>query len=256
MDLITNNITFFYAFLLVTIGFGMKFISIVSIKLTNAEKVKFLFLGPTPDYSTVLKKTDLTRHDIISILKVFFLELLFLSFIYYFKETIFFSKLWIVNSYIALFPFYLLTDCYGRLIQLLSLKDCGYLPPVHNKIFHSSSLGNFWGIRWNTYFSDWFRSQIFKKFSHNHFLGSLLVFFISAVIHEIIVNVPLHTIYGVNMYGSMMLYFGIQCVGVYLEKRLNLSLLSRKIYLWSFIVLPAPLVINLGTLRLTMFLPH
>ncbi len=256
--MIFSNITYLYLALLACVGVAMKACSVLTLKeIPASNKLKFFLLGPTPDYSTLLKGRMFSKNDVWDLIKVILPQALLLVIIYSFKEKIFFSNNWIINSYVAIIPFFILTNCFGRILQLLSLKDWSYLPAVHQDIFKSTSLKQFWGKRWNTFFSDWFREHIFSRFS-NPALGSFASFFISAFIHEIIVNVPLYLIYQKSLFGSMFLYFFIQFIGSFIETRLlkNTSLNFKTIFCWIVIILPAPLVLNLGTLRLFMFLPH
>jgi predicted transporter len=78
----------------------------------------------------------------------------------------------------------------------------------------------------------------------------ILAFAVSGLLHEWVINVPLYFVTGRALFGTMMLYFLLQAVGILVERhflkghpRLNV------IFVWLVVFVPCPLVLNEGLLR-------
>jgi len=102
----------------------------------------------------------------------------------------------------------------------------------------ATSLGRFWGGKWNAAFSDLMQEHFFKPMARH--LGArralLAVFLISGVLHELVISLPAR-----GGYGLPTLYFTIQGLGLQFER----SELSRDLGLgrgwkgWCFAALIA-----------------
>ena len=81
-------------------------------------------------------------------------------------------------------------------------------------------------------------------------VGVLVVFVVSGLWHELLVDVPLYLFFGVNVLGAWLAYFAIQALGAVGEHLLfpRRSALSF-VYAWIVILAPAPLALNEATLR-------
>jgi hypothetical protein len=111
-------------------------------------------------------------------------------------------------------------------------------------------VADFWGRRWNLWFSDWFRFALLAPLRRRPALAVVVIFFVSGVMHEWVVNLPLYLVTGRKLFGTMMLYFLLQAVGILLERRYFAEKPVAKVVLaWLVVFLPAPLVINEGLLR-------
>ncbi|HSI04630.1 MAG TPA: hypothetical protein VLC93_09145, partial [Myxococcota bacterium] len=111
-------------------------------------------------------------------------------------------------------------------------------------------IDEFWGRRWATWVSDWCRQVIFGRYRRQPLFGAFVVFVASGVWHEVLIDVPLLAIYGINVVGGWLLYFAIQAVGAALERLVfNRPSPFSRLYAWAVIVLPAPLALNEATLR-------
>lgn len=117
-------------------------------------------------------------------------------------------------------------------------------------------LADFWGNRWNLWFSDWFRYAIFARFRRHPILALYFVFAVSGLIHEWVINVPLYYLTGRAPFGSMMSYFLFQALGLQVERRLlrGHPWLMRSLA-WLVILAPSPLVLNEGLLRILQLWP-
>jgi hypothetical protein len=158
------------------------------------------------------------------------------------------GSVWIL-CYLACPAAYLTAEFYSAVLQLLFSASGVVIPSIHNNIFGARSLSDFWGNRWNTWVSDLFRQQIFSRFRRRPLLAMLTVFLISAFVHEIIINMPLFLFDGRNWFGSMFLYFLLQALGIWVERRWMRKCALRIPFLWIMVLTPAPLVINPALLK-------
>ena len=87
--------------------------------------------------------------------------------------------------------------------------------PIMRNPPRSTSLSEFWGRRWNTAFHELATRFTFQPL--RRLVGprsaSLAVFFISGVIHELVITVPAH-----GGYGLPTTYFLLQALGISLER--------------------------------------
>jgi hypothetical protein len=139
----------------------------------------------------------------------------------------------------------------GSFFQCLTLLQSEVPLNIHSKPYLASSLSEFWGKRWNRWVRDWLHtiaSAISKK---NKTVTLFLAFFISGLFHEIMFALPYYITFQKSYFGYMSLFFMLQFLGVALEKRLfsKWPPLIKRIYMWSFIILPSPLFINESFLR-------
>jgi len=159
-----------------------------------------------------------------------------------------FDPRWI--SYFAAPAILLLGELGAAIVTVLWLPSGRLLPPLHDEPILARGLSEFWGRRWNLWFSDWFRSAIFDRFRQRPQLALLLVFVVSGLMHEWVINLPLYLVTGRRLFGSMMLYFLLQAAGVLIEHRLlRRNALAKFLFVWLVVLGPAPLIINEGLLR-------
>ena len=155
-----------------------------------------------------------------------------------------------IVSYLAMPTVLFLGDALVPLATLAWLPAGYVLPLVHDNPIVARSLAEFWGRRWNFWFSDWFRWVIFDRMRSRPVMAILIVFAVSGLMHEAIINLTLVILTGHNLIGSMMIYFLVQGIGVLIEHRfLKAKATARRIFLWSVVVGPVPLIINEGLLR-------
>ena len=144
---------------------------------------------------------------------------------------------------------YFLTESLSLIAQMIFYAHPS--PSMHRHPLKSHSLGDFWGRRWNQWVQDWLRDLTKLKFKRT---GHRLVatFVISGFFHEMMVNLPYFLFYKKNNFGSMMLYFSIQGIGLWIERKWlrHHPPIFKKIFLWSWLILPAPLFIGPPILRL------
>ena len=152
--------------------------------------------------------------------------------------------LWIVSETLgSVIPFLAMPS--GRLLPL----PHGAAPPL------ARSLSEFWGRRWNLWTSDWFRQMIFRPLKTHPVLALLVVFLASGVLHEWAINFPLYIVTGRKCFGSMILYFMLQALGILIERNTR-SRGVRVILVWLFVLGAAPLIVNEGLLRILHMWPQ
>jgi hypothetical protein len=158
----------------------------------------------------------------------------------------------IYKSYLAVFPFYLMTETVGILIQILFLFMGYLIPPTHLSPLRSKHLGEFWAKRWNPWMATWLKQVIYPSFRNNSYLGILAVFLFSGVWHELLLNLPFYLFRGISLFGTLTAYFLIQGIGVILDKKLLEGSPSfyRILWLWVVVLVPSPLFLNKATLKI------
>ncbi len=86
--------------------------------------------------------------------------------------------------------------------------------PIMNAPLRSTSLGEFWGLRWNTAFSIPARRLVLRPLARrlNVAAASLLIFVLSGILHELVITLPAK-----GGYGLPTAYFIFQGIGVALQ---------------------------------------
>lgn len=143
---------------------------------------------------------------------------------------------------------YFFTEALGGFGQTLFYQSTTF--PIHRRPLSAVSLGNFWGRRWNIWVQDWLRDVTDRIDKRKHYKRMIIVFFLSGLFHELMVNLPYWILYKKSYFGTMLAYFLIQAVALWIDKTfLNKSpAILRRFYLWSVIILPSPLFINIPLL--------
>lgn len=159
-------------------------------------------------------------------------------------------------GYVGAIMLWMVSEALGSLVPFLALPSGRLLPLPHGAAPPlARSLSEFWGRRWNVWTSDWFRQIIFRPLQHRPVLALLLVFLASGVLHEWVINVPLYIVTGTNCFGSMILYFFLQAVGILIERRIR-NRGFRIVLVWAFVFGAAPLIVNEGLLRILGLWPE
>lgn len=143
---------------------------------------------------------------------------------------------------------YFLTETLGAIGQLLFPFHPSL--PIHHQPFLSKSLGNFWGRRWNLWVQDWLRdiSDAFRGGSR--FKTIAVAFLFSGFFHELMCNFPYWLVYRKSYFGTMMAYFLIQALALWVDKKYIRirSVFWKRLYCWCAIIIPSPLFINVPLL--------
>lgn len=163
---------------------------------------------------------------------------------------------WIIG-YLGVPVLLLFSSLFVGTLTVLWLPAEGLLPPLHDRPVLARGVADFWGRRWNLWFSDWFRHALFVPLRGRPVLAVVVVFFVSGLMHEWVVNAPLYLVNGRRLFGSMMVYFLLQAVGMLVERRWFAGKPAGKVALaWLVIFVPAPLLINEGLQRALQLWPY
>ena len=88
-------------------------------------------------------------------------------------------------------------------------------PPIMNAPLRSTSVSEFWGLRWNAAFNDLARYLVFRPAARH--LGvagaTLIAFVVSGLIHELVISLPANAGFGLPS-----AYFFLQGLGVVAER--------------------------------------
>ncbi len=154
-----------------------------------------------------------------------------------------------VRSYLAVWPFWLLIETIQAVVELFWLAFGYGVPGISNRPLVAGSVAEFWGRRWNRLFGDWLVHVCFRPLSRNPYGALFFTFLVSALIHELLVSVPLWLVYRVNCFGWMLCYFVIQAIAVVVERKwLRKNPFLNRCFTWLAVVGPVPLILNRGTL--------
>lgn len=158
-------------------------------------------------------------------------------------------------SYFGAIILWLVSETLGSLVPLLTLPTGRLLSPPHGSCpLLAKSLSEFWGQCWNLWMSDLFRRIIFRPMRTCPVLALLMVFLVSGVLHEWVINMPLYLVTGKNCFGSMIVYFLLQAGGILVERRTR-NPVARRILVWVFVFGAVPLIVNEGLLRILHLWP-
>jgi hypothetical protein len=231
------------------LGFVMKLVALLLPDVRRKTDWRFV-LSPLPAPTSMRRAEPLAGASRLILPTLWLAAVLVAGYWSYWKLVRAFGIHGILLSYLAapflLFMGYLLAP----LVTPLWLPSGLVLPAVHNHPPLMRSVGDFWGCRWNLWFSDWFRYAVFGRCRRRPVSALILVFALSGLMHEWVINVPLWFVTGRFLFGTMMLYFLLQAVGILVERRFLKGRARWRIALaWLVVFVPAPLIINEGLLR-------
>jgi hypothetical protein len=213
--------------------------------------LKFFLFSPVPSIRTWNRSSSPDWNEKLRSGGILLGEILLLVGFYTLPGDVFLSRLhWYWQSYLALIPFLLLVDSVGRLCRI----GYGFLgigvPNIHEQFYRAETILGFWS-QWNVWFYDFFRETCFRPLIRWPRIGLLTVFLGSGILHEYLVNLPLFWLYREALFGTMLLYFLLQFLGILVQKNWNVgSSYGNRLFTAIIVLVPVPLVINLGTLRI------
>lgn len=143
---------------------------------------------------------------------------------------------------------YFFTESMGALGQTLFFSHPSF--PIHRSPLKATSLSNFWGRDWNLWVQDWLRDVTLFARRGRRSTRLVAVFLISGIFHEMMCNLPYWIVYRKNYFGTMMAYFLIQAMALWIDKKYikHWPKIWRRVYLWTVVILPSPLFINVPLL--------
>ena len=115
--------------------------------------------------------------------------------------------------------------------------------------WRATSLGEFWGQRWNRAFSRWARVHVFRPLVRRHGTigGTVAGFLASGLAHEIVISLPAG-----GGWGLPTLYFLIQAAALLLQR--SCGALRGIFFTLAAVLIPAPLLFHVPFIE-TVFAP-
>lgn len=145
---------------------------------------------------------------------------------------------------------YFITESIGAFGQLIfSWSNKGTIS-IHAQPIFSNNLEQFWGKHWNIWVQDWLK-DIAMVWSGKSSTRMLISFLASGLFHEIMFNLPYWLYYQRSYFGTMMSYFLMQFISLWLDKKImrRFSPVVQRCYLWLIVILPSALFINAPLLK-------
>ena len=203
---------------------------------------KFLFLSPLLSYR-IHHQQSKSRISFGLVVTKLLISLSFSIFILGIGKYVFYP----LNYFeiILLSPIiYFLTESLGSFAQLLFLPFTKVIQ-IHQNPLGSQSLADFWGRRWNRWVQDWLR-DLSRPFKKSLLKKLVMTFCISGLFHEAMMSFPAYYYLHQFFFGQLTLYFGIQGIGLWVEKKWvsRSSKVFQLIYTWVVILAPSPLFVN------------
>jgi hypothetical protein len=153
-------------------------------------------------------------------------------------------------SYAVALPAFAYQMAFTTFIQICCFISGGLIPYLDRRILRAKTLPEFWQ-HWSPHVHDGFKQLIFKPLARRPMLASFVVFAFSGLWHELLINAPLLLIFGVNLVGGWTVYFFIQWLAIVVDHRfLRSTILWRRALLYLAVIVPLPLVLNEGIMRI------
>ena len=229
---------------------GMKALTVYALKKRVRDRSWFFLLAPVGSAGSLAASSRATPDVAKQLLGKSFRYGWIVGFLYwlYWKTP---PPPGIVRSYCCLPIIMLFGEAVGPVMQI-SYFPTGKIPPAHHdRPWLAKSLQEFWGRRWNTWFSDICRTLIFRPLGRWPLLAMIGVFLFSGIIHELLINLPFHLSEGKALYGSQILFFALQAFGIWFDRTfLSGQSWIRRFWAWGIVTIPAPLILNEGALKI------
>jgi hypothetical protein len=249
------QMTVLFLLALASLGFVMKLVALLLPSKGQIQRRCISWVLVSPD--SVLRSQPATSVQPV-VLRILMLSVLLLSSYWgYWQLVRGFQWRGMLLSYLAVPCLFLMSEFLVAVETLFFLPGGLLLPALHRRPWAARSVADFWGNRWNLWFSDWFRYCIFSRLRRRPLFALFMVFAISGLMHEWVTNLTLYYVTGRALFGSMMIYFLLQPVGILVERHfLKGHPRWMTVFVWLVVVMPAPWVINEGLLRVLHLWPE
>jgi len=242
------QMTVFFLLALAVMGFVMKLVALLLLAKRETERRAMSWVLFSPD--SVLRGQRATGAGPVVLRILLLFAAVWLSYWVYWQLVRGFQIHGILLSYLAVPLLLLIGESLVAIMNLFLLPRGYLLPALHCRPWAARSIANFWGNRWNLWASDWFRYVIFGRLRRRPMFALFLVFAASGIMHECVANVPLYCVTGRILFGTMMVYFLLQAIGILVERHfLNGHPRLMVTFVWLVVLVPSPLVLNEGYLR-------
>lgn len=250
-----RQMTVLFLLALALLGFVMKLVALLLPARRQVERRGISWVLVSPD--TVLRAQPVASVKLVALRALILFGAVWLSYWIYWQIVRGSQVRGILLSYLAVPILLLMSEFLVAAETVLFLAGGLLLPALHRRPWASRSVADFWGNRWNLWFSDWFRYAIFARLRRRPVLALFLVFAVSGVMHEWVTNFTLFHVTGRVLFGSMMIYFLLQAVGILCERLFLKRHPGLKVaFVWLIVFVPVPLVLNEGLLRVLHLWPE
>lgn len=231
------------------------FLKLIALRGAPESKNWAAILSPYPSLAPVRRTLPLSAAPRLIRRLVVFLGVYICAYWLWWQLLKTFQPPTILLCYAGAIMLWLVSEVVSLLLPFFALPAGRLLPPLHGASPPlAKSVSDFWGRCWNVWTSDWFRQIIFRPLQTRPVLALFVVFLVSGVLHEWVINVPLYLVTGRNCFGSMGLYFLLQAFGILIERRTR-NRGVRILLVWLFVFGAAPLMVNEGMLRVLHLWP-
>lgn len=245
------QVTAWYLLVLLPLVLCMKLLSLWRNSPGDRRDLYSFLVAPSLSFSSWRNRRKVCRKDVFVLAGKSLAYCAILWVVIHFKLQIPADMSPWLQGYLAVIPFWLMLEMAQALLQILWLPTGQLVPHINVQPILTVSLAEFWGRRWNRLFGDWLREICFKPLFRTPHLGLPVAFFISALIHELLVSVPYLIVYEKSLFGLMIGYFAIQALAISLQRTMTItSPVARRFYCWVVVIGPAPMVLNPGTLQI------
>jgi Membrane bound O-acyl transferase family len=254
-DNLNWQMTVAFLLALALLGFAMKLVALLLPAKTKIQPHGISWILVSPDSALRSQPVSSIRPVLLRFVTLF--VALLLGYWVYWQIVRGFHIRGILVSYLAVPILVLMGEFLVALVTLILLPGGRLLPALHRRPWLAHSVADFWGDRWNLWFSDWFRYTIFSRLRHHPIFALFLAFAVSGLAHEWVINAPLYCLAGRALFGSMMAYFLLQAAGI-LSEHYFLKGRPRLLaaFVWLVVFVPSPLVLNEGLLRVLHLWPE
>src|ERR1043165_9009268 len=152
------QMTVSYLLALALTGFVMKLVAQLLPAKRKIERRTMSWVLVSPDSVLRSQRATGVRPVIFRILMLSGLTLL--SYWVYWQLVLGFQIHGLLLSYLAAPFLILLGELFVAIVTLIFLPGGYLLPAVHRRPWAARSVADFWGNRWNLWFSDWFRYAV------------------------------------------------------------------------------------------------
>ncbi len=239
-------------------GIAVKTYFLNAAEQSLGQRYKFLFFSPfysTKTWSRCINILDRSMFQPVK--KLIYLLLLSVLILIFYKAIITnYSQYRYIMVLASIIPFYIITELIGQFFQIVFLLFNKTIPGIHNKPFMAKNITQFWSNGWNIWVRDWLFEITPTRIRKMNYVNIIFPFFISGIWHEIIINIPLFIISKINIFGTMILYFLIQSLGVIADKkyfRIKASKSLRYLFCLFIAIAPSPLFFNEQLLKIFFF---
>ena len=205
------------------------------------EQWRFLLFSPVLAISTYRRNRPLSLHRLFRVCSGLALySAITFGFMVLYK-TLDLQGHWKSYGFVPIM--YFGCEALSRLFQLAFIPSGRIAANFFNHPLYSRSLTEFWGSRWNLWISDWYREVFLKRLKLSRTAKIPTIYVFTGLWHDLVFTVPYYIVTGQNFMGRMTLYFILQTLFIFGDRRLfRTNNLWRRLYFLIAIAGPIPIL--------------